>query len=106
MDVTAVMLNTPISLIFLTPFGTVSSLSGSLSFSSLTPYIESPLITSKLKAAEPTMVAAPSYPGHPSIFPIVSRSARRISGADEPRAMSDKFATVAFQTCTFFLLTM
>ena len=59
-------------------------------------------MTSRLKAAEPTMVDAPNSPGHPPRFEAVSITARRISGAEEPRAMSVRFATVEFHTRTFF----
>jgi hypothetical protein len=59
-------------------------------------------MTSRLNAAEPTMVDAPNSPGQPPRFEAVSMTARRISGAEEPRAMSVRFATVAFHTRTFF----
>jgi len=63
-----------------------------------------PLITSKLKAADPTIVDAPSFPGHADLARpvIVSITASKISGALEPRAIKDKFAIVAFQTVTFY----
>jgi hypothetical protein len=51
-----------------------------------------------LNAADPTMVEGPSSPGVPSRLETVSITERRISGAEEPRAMRDKFATVGFQT--------
>ena len=108
MDNVAVTLNTYMSLIFLTPKGTVSSLSGSVSFFSLTANILTPLITSKLKAADPTIVDAPSFPGHAyAARPvIVSITASKISGALEPSAINDKFAIVAFQTVTCFDFTI
>ena len=57
-------------------------------------------ITSKLKAAEPTIVEAPSSEGSSSSDPSVSITARRISGAEEPSASSVRFATVGFQNDT------
>jgi len=61
-------------------------------------------MTSKLNAALPTIVEAPSSPGQPSMFVRVSMTERRISGAEDPRAISVKFATVGFQTETFLEL--
>merc|ERR1719326_2427894 len=62
-------------------------------------------MTMRLKAADPTMVDGPSGPANiPSMK--TSMTERRISGAELPRAMRDKFATVAFQTSTFFFLYM
>lgn len=66
--------------------------------------MEIALMTSKLKEAEPTMVEAPSSPGHLPRLVHVSKTARRISGALEPRAMRVKLATVAFQKRTFLCL--
>jgi len=80
-----VVKNTPKSLIF---------------FGSSTATIETALITKRLKAAEPTMVEAPSGPAaYPSVY-RVSLQLSRISGAEDPRAISVRFANVAFHTGT------
>ena len=60
--------------------------------------IEHPDITNKLKAADPTIVEGPSSGGDCEIAKPVWRTFKRISGADEPRAMRDKLAIVSFQT--------
>ena len=59
--------------------------------------IETAEIISKLKAAEPTIVYGPSSLGMSPKFPNVSATERIISGAEEPSAMSVKFAMVGFQ---------
>uniref|UniRef100_A0A0K2VB80 Uncharacterized protein n=1 Tax=Lepeophtheirus salmonis TaxID=72036 RepID=A0A0K2VB80_LEPSM len=56
-------------------------------------------IAKRLNAAEPTIVPGPSSPAS-KLFPVISMMDNRISGADEPRAMSVRFATVPFQTGT------
>merc|ERR1712137_99542 len=53
------------------------------------------MIINRLKAAEPTIVEGPSFPlWNP--FLMVSIMESKISGADEPNAMSVRFATVSF----------
>lgn len=102
-DQVVVIIKTPVSLIFFTPLGVPSSLiyaSVRLSESGLTEAMQTPEITKKLKAAEPTIVAAPSSPGNEPRLRIVSRQLRIISGALEPRAIRVKLATVGFQTGT------
>lgn len=86
------------------PFATFTSLSALLSFYSFTANMHAAVITKRLKAADPTIVEAPSSPGHPPRFPVVSITASKISGALEPRAIRVKFATVGFQTFTFLVL--
>mmetsp|Transcript_86107 Transcript_86107/g.162274 ORF Transcript_86107/g.162274 Transcript_86107/m.162274 type:complete len:237 (-) Transcript_86107:261-971(-) len=56
-------------------------------------------MTKRLKAAEPTTVDGPSSPLNISSASS-SMTESRISGADEPKAMSERFATVLFQTYT------
>lgn len=81
----AVVANTPVSLIF---------------FGSSTATTATALITKRLKAADPTIVDAPSGPAGLPRVPRASITERRISGADDPRAMRVRLAIVAFQTWT------
>jgi len=79
----AVVINTPISAIF---------------FGSSTDGMQTALMNKRLKAAEPTIVEGPSAPaGWPSL-PQVSTTESKISGAEDPKAIKERFAIVAFQT--------
>ena len=66
-------------------------------------YIQIAIIMKRLKAADPTMVEGPKSPAFISL-PKVSTTERRISGADEPKAMRVKLETVSFQIRTEIVL--
>ena len=77
--------NTPISLIL---------------FGSSTAGIQTAVMNKKLNAADPTIVAGPNSSYGESGFYTAARTFRKISGAEDPRAISERFAIVAFQTGT------
>lgn len=68
--------------------------------SSSTEMIDSAEIINRLKAAEPTIVDGPNGDGVASMSFTVPMTLRRISGADDPRAIRVRFATVGFQNGT------
>ena len=72
----------------------------SIAFTSVTEGMHTALINSRLKAADPTIVDGPSSPAGSPSLPIVSTTESKISGAEEPRAMRERFAMVGFQTGT------
>ena len=62
--------------------------------------IETPLITNRLNAPEPTILLGPSSPAFCPKFYRDSITASKISGAEEPRAIKVRFAIVGFQIAT------
>ena len=62
-----------------------------------TPTTQTAEMANKLKAADPTIVPGPSSPDS-KLFPTISMIESRISGADEPKAIRVRLATVPFQT--------
>ncbi len=68
--------------------------------------METPEITKKLNAAEPTIVEGPSRPGCSPKVDTVSITLSKISGALEPSAMSVRLATVGFHTVSLWSMSL
>ena len=79
---------------------TMNTPRSSIFYGSSTDGMHTALMNKRLNAAEPTMVDGPSSPAGSPSLPHVSTTASKISGAEDPRAMSERFAMVAFQTGT------